>query len=371
MGKKTSFLVWVASLAFSIVCSPAGAQELWPGDVNNNGIVSAVDLLYLGQAYGSMGAPRANPATDWEAQALPAPWSQSFPNGLNYAYADCNGDGLVDDADLDSGIEDNFGRTHGALIPDGYSNGRPGNAPQIHLSPSATLVQPGAEIDISLSLGDEGFPVASFYGIALLFSYDSELLGDDDGFEFEFAAEGESWVTSPKLEYFFHDDDDNPGKAQIAVTRTNQQPQGPGFGEMGKFSIVIEDIIVGLEIDTFQLKVDSVLLIGEGFTTYAAVPDTATIIIARDSALLGSSSGNSQADVKVYPNPASGAFHIQCDAELTELLLADALGRAVPLDIQRAHGPTYKANACGLLPGLYWLIGRAGDGWFRKKIVIL
>ncbi len=371
MGKKTSFLVWVASLAYSIVFIPARAQELWPGDINNNGIVNAVDLLYLGQAYGSMGDPRTDPATDWEAQALPVPWSQSFPNGLNYAYADCNGDGVVDDADLDSGIEDNFGRTHGLILPDGFANGIAGNDPQAFLTPSATVVQPGAEIDINLSLGAQGLPIPSFYGVALLLSYDTELLGGDDAFEFEFSPEGESWIASPKIEYFFHDDDENPGKAQVAITRTNQQAQGGGFGEVGKFSIVIEDIIVGLEVDTFQLRIDSILLIGDGFTTYATAPDTATIIIAKDSALLNTSNSHASAEVKVYPNPASGVFHIQCDSELREILLFDALGRGIPLNLRQIQGPAYRADASGLPSGMYWLIGRAGEGVFRKKIVIL
>lgn len=370
MGRNLFYYFLATGSAICAGLSPASAQEkLWPGDVNNNGVVNVVDLLYLGQAYSIMGPARTNPSTNWEPQDI-IPWAQSFPNGTNYAFADCNGDGAVDDADLDSGIEDNFGETHGNLLSDGFLNGTAGSAPQAGLAPSATIVQPGAQVEISLSLGDQGFPIPSFYGIALLLSYDNELLGGDDAFEFEFEEEGNSWINTPKIEYFFHDDDDDPGKAQVAITRTDRQAQGPGFGQIGKFSIVIEDIIVGLEVDTFKLQVDSVLLIGEDFNTYPAVPGKAIILIARDSALVGASSGHSDSDVKIFPNPASGFFHIQCTAGLAELYLLDALGRTIPLSIHSSGKHTYRADTSGLTPGLYWAVGRTNEGSFRKKISI-
>ncbi|MCB0546087.1 MAG: T9SS type A sorting domain-containing protein [Phaeodactylibacter sp.] len=369
MVKKTFYLFLAAVFVGCNSWNPVVAQPLWPGDVNNNGIVNAVDLVYLGQAFGVAGPPRAGASTEWLAQDVSTLWGQAFPNGVNYAYADCDGNGIIDINDLDSCIEDNFGRTHGALQPDGFSNGSSGSAPPAQLLPSATAVEPGAVVDIGLSLGSQNFPVSSFYGIAILFSYTPEFL-DDDSFEFEFEGEGSGWIQGPKIEYFFHDDDDAPGKAQIAITRTDRQPQGPGFGEVGKFSIVIEDIIVGLEADTFRLQIDSILLVGEAFNTYAVVPDSTAVIITRDSALLGASSQGQEPHVKIYPNPTSGSFFLECPDKASSLHLADALGRAIPLSVRPMNSGFYEVNTSGAPPGLYWLLGRTDKGSFRKKIVI-
>ncbi|MCB0565325.1 MAG: T9SS type A sorting domain-containing protein [Phaeodactylibacter sp.] len=354
-------------LAICSGLSPIVAQPVWPGDVNNNGIVNAVDLLYYGQAFGSMGPPRQEISTEWQAESPPVLWPQSFPNGLNFAYADCDGSGMVDNDDFDEAIDENFDKMHGIQESDGFVNGVVGSAPQIHLTPSATLVEAGAEIDISLSLGDQDFPIPSFYGVAILLSYDAELL-HDDSFEFEF--ENSNWITSPKKE-FFKQPDDAPGKAQISITRLNQQSQGPGFGEVGKFSIVIEDIIVGLEADTFQLWIDSILLVDASLNAYPMASDTATIIIAKDTTLVSNSERPAAAGINLFPNPASDMFYIQCQAPLKELQLFDALGRAFLIDTQNLDEHSYRINAHEVPSGLYWLVGRTTDGSFRKKIVIL
>ena len=369
MVNKTFYLLLATVLAVSIKWSPVAAQQLWPGDINNNGIVNAVDLLYLGQAFGTTGPPRAGASTDWQAQDISTPWSQSFPNGLNYAYADCDGNGIIDDNDLDSGIEDNFELTHGSLQPDGFSNGAIGSAPQALLTPSASAVEPGTEIDISLSLGSQAFPIDNFYGIAILFNYTPEFLSDDS-FDFEFEEEASSWIQEPKIEYFYYNDDDGQGKGQIAITRTGRQTQNPGFGPVGKFSIVIEDIIVGLQADTFRLQIDSILLIDAAFNTYPVAPDTTTILITRDSALLNASLQSKEAYAKIYPNPTPGLFFLECPAGLTGLHLTDALGRTAPMALQPLNGTSFQVDASKAPPGMYWLSGRTNEGLFRKKIVI-
>lgn len=366
MGKKNASII--IALVFSSGLSPAGAQQLWPGDANNNGIVNAVDLLYLGQAFGSDGPERAEITTEWEPQIIPTLWGQSFPNGLNYAYADCNGDGEVDDEDFEDAIDANFWRTHGSPQSDGFANGSPGIAPRIHLSPSATLAEAGMAIEIGLSLGDQNLPISSFYGISLLFSYDPELL-EPGSFDFDFAGFGDSWITFPREQLFRKDE--AAGKAQIAITRLNHQSQGPGFGPLGKFSIVIEDIIVGLEMDTFRLQVDSILLVDALFNTYPIAPDTAAIIIAKDTALVSSPTKTEETSgLIVFPNPASGLFHFQCSEPLTELRLFDALGRTFPVSIQLEKEYSYVANLYNTPPGMYWLIGKTAKGAFKAKIAV-
>lgn len=364
-------LAGIFTLLVLMSAIPLAGQELWPGDVNNNGAVNAVDLLYLGQAFGSAGPARENATTDWQPQSISTPWLQSFPNGLNYAYADCDGNGEVDDEDFEDAIRANFGQVHGPPQSDGYLAGAPGGAPRLQLTPSLGLVEEGAMVDINLSLGDAGMPISDFYGIALVFSFNPELL-EAGFFDFDFEDDDDNWITADgaPAETIFRKDE-AAGRAQLAITRLNQQPLGPGSGSIGNFSIVIEDIIVGLDIDTFRLRIDSVLLVDEFLNAQAVVPDTALVIVAKDKALVGSSEPTEKHPVRLFPNPASGNFYLRSSSPLTELRLFDALGRPFPIQSRPAGQHTCQLDAHQLPPGIYWLAGRAGGRRFREKIVIL
>ncbi len=85
----------ISALLFTIAFQPLSAQEVWPGDANNNGIANAVDALYIGVAYGTEGPERDDATTDWEAQPFEL-WGAAFPDGTNYGYADADGDGEID-----------------------------------------------------------------------------------------------------------------------------------------------------------------------------------------------------------------------------------------------------------------------------------
>lgn len=85
------------------------AVAVWPGDMDNNGIVNSNDLLFYGLAFGNTGTARPNATTLWQPQ--PAVYWDGIVAGVNGVYQDANGDGIVDFADF-TAIEQNFGKTH-------------------------------------------------------------------------------------------------------------------------------------------------------------------------------------------------------------------------------------------------------------------
>lgn len=349
------------------------AQEIWPGDVNNNGIVNAVDLLYWGVAFGSTGPARAGISTNWQGLPLADTWSQSFVDGTNYAYADCDGSGLVDEDDFDEAIEDNFGLTHGPRLPEGYLNGQPGAAPKLRLSPDATLVNFGATVNISLSLDDTDMPLENFYGLAASLSYTADVLAGDDGPDFDFRED--NWIEADNsyVQDFFEELGE-PGMAELAITRTNQQSIPAMPGEIGNFSIVIEDIIVGRNVDTFQLTIDSVLLIDKDLGTIPLVPDTVTIIISDDPNVTATDrKAASSVAISVFPNPVNGNFFLELAGTSGELevMLVDQLGRTFPINTRLLRSGTYLLERPDLAPGIYWLAVRTATGWSGKKIILL
>lgn len=347
------------------------AQVMHPGDANNNGIVNAADVLYLGLAYDAVGPMRVGATTDFTPQPFEL-WPQSFPGGLNYGYADGDGDGEIEDDDIENAILSNFGSTHGVQTPDGYQNASAGSgAPVATLSPSATLVEPGATVDISLSLGNMSQPIENFYGVAFVFSFDGQLL-ESTGPGISYDDLDTPWydVTEDESEDLFVANVLN-NRAELALTRTNQAPVS-GSGEVAQFSIFIEDIIVGLEVDTFTLSIDSILLIDHTFKTTAIVPDAVEIIIAADTNLVHTLSRNraSSLPVRVYPNPAREQLWIESTQPISQLELLDAQGAVIRRKGPITAGQGLRLPLQGLPRGLYLLRGLHEHRSFVRKIVV-
>lgn len=352
------------------------SQDVWPGDVNNNGVVNGVDLLYWGRAFGATGAARSTESTDWSAQTGPTPWAQRFPSGLNYAFADCDGNGKVDDEDFDGAIEDNFGLEHGLLQGDGYLNAAPGNGPKLRMEASATLVEPGMTIDIDLFLDENGQQATNFYGLAMKMSYSTGLLQGNDGPDFDFTES--SWLEAgdDNAQGLFVDNGGN-GKAELAFSRTNQTTVAIGTEAIGQFHVIVEDIIIGLVVDTIVITIDSVLLVDAGLTGVAVVPDTLQIVVAKDTAKYTQQTtrtrtpGQLAQEIAVHPNPVRSSFAISSPYRIGQLWLVDAMGKQWNLPVDGVGGDRQRvALPPGLPPGLYCLRIRTSHGECSKKMIV-
>ncbi len=376
--------LFVITLVFVSCFGSLQGQEVWPGDVNNNGTVNNVDLLYWGIANGTAGFPRDEEGTDWTNYQIDEPWGQTFANGLDYAYADCDGNGFVEEEDVEDAIEENFGLFHSPPTTDGYLNGTVGTNPQLRLQSSENIVGEGATvlIDLDIDLAGQAF---DFYGVALQLSYSTGFIEDDEGPEF--SLESGSWIEGDgsTARSYYHDFEGN-GEASLGITRTNQLTVPVQNGKVGTFSVVIEDIIVGLTIDTFVLQIDSVLFLGNGYSTLAVAPDTVEIIVAKDPNDVpstgggngnGGGSGNqggggkptntnnialenqglgASAAVEVFPNPVhKGPFLVRTDVPIVRSSLVDALGRTLPVDPSMQKQGEYYFDQLSPAPGWYWL----------------
>ena len=78
---------------------------VYPGDANNDGIVNEMDVLPIGVYWGITGEEPRNMPVSWNRQA-----SKSW-DPVGATYADCDGDGTIDQDDLNV-IQTNWGLTH-------------------------------------------------------------------------------------------------------------------------------------------------------------------------------------------------------------------------------------------------------------------
>lgn len=358
MKKQTVLLLF---FSFSILAS-LSAQVLWPGDANNNGVANGADFIYFGLAHGSEGPERPNATGNWTPQPI-APWPQTFSNGINYAFADFDGDGKVANSDQ-SKFEANWGKTHGTVSNDGYGAGISGASTRVKLFPGATQVAPGASLNIEVRVGDPAHPVTGLYGVAFKMRYSQDMV-NNGGSDIEFNDLGGSWFDAGGASRKFFQKNETLGRAETGLTRINQIPVS-GQGAVGSFSIIIEDIIVGRLIDTLEIVIDSLIVFDANGTPSGAEGDTIRVIVVDPSVAVATTEPET-GSCRVSPNPVSGPFlFIETTSPLQEVVLTDVSGRM--LFFLRAAAPSLHSivEKPEVPPGIYLLKVRSAEQvWYR------
>lgn len=352
---------------------------MWPGDVNNNGVVNGADLLYLGIAYDSEGPERPVPGDDWLPYPVAPDWTNNFPNGINYSFADLDNDGRVKNSDA-SKLKDHLWLQHGSLQADGYGPGAGSGPYKFKLTPSAGSVGPGATINIDVSLVNvnPAEPVSNFYGVAFKTNFTGRLVENDAPVdEFRYNEPVSGWIAADYDEETrsVFKTDVSANRAEYAVTRTTPGTFASGSGTIGSFAIIIEDIIVGQVIDTFRLTIDSVLLFtGNGPTAAVSVSplqtDGAEVLIIPPGVSLSKVPGIDLPSLKISPNPANDAFTVSTAATVEHWTMHDARGLPVPFGIQSSGTHRYRINTQTLPPGAYVLSGRCREGLLRTCVIL-
>ena len=99
-----SLFKWISDSTLSCVRSPAciGRDCVWPGDFYHNGIADHYDILYWGVMKDSLGHKR-NGRINWDGHSAD-PWTLTLPGDLNAKHGDGNGNGIVNEEDIDRNI---------------------------------------------------------------------------------------------------------------------------------------------------------------------------------------------------------------------------------------------------------------------------
>ncbi len=333
-------------------------QTLWPGDVNNNGIVNGVDILYIGQVWHLEGPVRANQNTSWQGTNY-TPWEGAFANGANHALADCNGNGEVDEDDIEQAVLPNWGLTHGDITDDIYNNGVEGEDIVMRLEPVDELVYGGDAVEIVLELGTETNPVSDFNGISMKLNFDAEFIADV--VDFDFVLDENTWLDdnpTDSLKVYLEKNIDT-GEADLTIIkRRNIFQTSAGFGKVGTFYIIVEDIVVGDALDTFNIKVENVLMVDDGFNSSPVVTDESGVAVAGPEFLVSNKDMTSDLakDIKISPNPANDYLSIQVPdyADIETISLMNIVGQEFQLSNYK-RGGHFTINLEAYPAGIYYL----------------
>lgn len=362
-AKNAVFIVILLLVSSQILKGQGGMNPdslVWPGDANNSGLVNHVDLLYLGAAFGIEGGSRNVQTLQWGGEEVPQNWGAGFGNGISYAFADCNGDGVVDEADVQA-IEVNYGLEHDSIFMDSFAMNPIAQDLDMSLQGSGNIIgNPGAVYTIPLVLGSQNQPIQDFYGIAFTVEIDPEYV---DMNQLSFVIEQSSWV-DPNNEGLLQikRKDFNQNTYEVAFTRKTMTNVS-GDGIVGLFSIIIEGDVPDYADDTEILTIRDVHIIDKDLNQNYMIGDTPLLMDFTNS------TKNLPSDsFRIYPNPVgNGICHIEGldNYPSAELRLYDVVGREIR--IERIEN----GIAVGKFPtGVYFLNINTPQGQLTEKLFI-
>jgi len=364
MNRLLFVFIWVALGADTLKCQ---LLQVYPGDVNANGVVNNVDFLYLGLAYNFIGperdvAPGANPLAFTPQSATP--WQYEFFNGTNFAHADCNGDGIVNYYYDAFPLYVNYGQTRpDTVVADVFPAGLQGVDPPLQFDHSAlpAFVNGGQQLSLPILLGDAQHPVEDLYGIAFSVFVDPEYV-DADNVDFNFTEL--SWANPDNDRITLYKKVSNE-RVDVAWVRTDHN-QRNGFGRIGTADIIIIIDVIGVQQD-FVMRIDSVKMIDKFGNQTAVAGDSVVLHMNPDDELTGTEAPPA-ANLRIQPNPVSHELSVASSETIGQLTLVNTLGQVV---WQEQSGNTsVQMNLPTLPSGIYLLEIRTDKGSYIHKIKI-
>lgn len=295
MTVRTTLTKWVPALVvflltMSLTLGTSAQALLWPGDINNNGQVSKVDILYWAVARGDNGPKRDNTGTNWDSYDSASDWDEDFLNGLNYSQGDADGRGKIANGDRNA-IRDNYMLTHGTVTPDAFMTGNPSTDPSLLLVAQNPSVYPGETVTFDIFLGDAQFPVDHFFGIVFTINFESDYIAENtnnpwnpDVADVDLLSNtwlnGSGSSSSRRYQYLREEE----GALDVAFLR-DDLGQNSGHGQVAEFSIVIEDIVFLNDVNTC-FTIDEIKLIDDNMVEYPVASSTECITVMSNSQAL-------------------------------------------------------------------------------------
>lgn len=319
---------------------------VWPGDVGDDGEVNQLDFWAVGLGFGSDGPQRPNATIEWIGQPM-VDWGETitFIYEIDLKYADCNGDGAVNETDYEA-IEQNWGLTHN-LQANNY-NFPTSNHPFFLGTPQ---VNQAGWLEIPLQLGTAEQPLKKFYGLS--FEINLGTSGLDHFIEWE-----ESWIGLPNTDYNYLYKK-TAGKHSYMLVRNDQLGRA-GYGPIAK-------LVIPNYTDAFDISITQIQLLQIDQNIYNLESVNSQVDMLSTSA--NTVSVNNK-NIKVYPNPASHFVWVDWSETLAvasyQLLNVQGqilVGGAI-------QGSPFRINTTTLEPGVYFLQLQGTKGRHTIKLLI-
>ncbi|MEX2589997.1 MAG: T9SS type A sorting domain-containing protein [Chitinophagales bacterium] len=344
---------------------------VWPGDANSDFIADNKDVLYIGLAYGFSGPARTiDTATNWAPKISSTLWLDinsdplDFATGVNYKHADCDGDGIVNEADLRP-LDRNYNQTHNKSRPPACTNI---NDVPLYFEILYDSIEVGAAVEISIRLGTNNITANEAYGIAYTLHYDRHLV-DSSSVEIDYDNTG--FKKNPNdtiihLNKYF----DQQAEIETAVSRTNQEGKTLSGQAIGHVFFVMEDNLVQKNStisEYLHLSFSDVYLIDSAENQIPVCAFSDSVLVYQKVAGTGAHINSN--DWKIYPNPANDVLNIEVEEdEISSLNVFNLSGQNV-LTVPQLNSGKTRLSLESLPNGLYFIEIRVGDTYGFKKFI--
>ncbi|MFN8277016.1 MAG: hypothetical protein U0T84_06010 [Chitinophagales bacterium] len=335
-------------------------QLVYPGDANNDRRADQSDLLHIGLGYGATGPVRSGASIAWVGQQA-TDWTDTFQGGLNYKFADCNGNGTINAADTLAVVQ-NFGLYHQKT--DGGNDPWRAGAPVLNVRFSKNVVVAGDTLITTISLGDATTPVAALYGLSFQFHFDP-LVVDTGKLQFSFVS---SWLGTPQNSIHLSRTFAGTGVVKAAITGIDHTSRG-GNGTIAEFrSIIITDNINGKNLAYWNNKsfiTDVVAVDGQGKSVALNAGADSNQVEYTPNGILTVQ----EVQLRAVPNPAKGVVNLYSSEPMEAVRLVDIAGREVVF--MPVGGPTQLALPLGqVTEGVYWLQVQTAVGSRQLRLMV-
>jgi len=351
-----------ASTLVITITPPSTLVKVWPGDCNNDLVVSGADLLPIGQYYGQSIPSQNNPGSQWQAYQRNK-WLADN-NTPKRIYADANGDGTINGTDvLPIGLH--YGKTHSASGSVPIILSKSNSAKETTLA-NATLkldgpddpVKNNTNFTMQVIIG-ESVEVTDLYGIAFKIKSNSTSCSYIDN-----SAKEGSFLGSNPLK-FFQKVDNQTVDAAISKMAT---PGSNGHGIIATFDFTSSiDQTVQFSLYDFTAT-DS-----QGNAILLDASGTSVLVDVKKEIELPENYSLSQN----YPNPfnPSTSISYQIPNEgFVSLKVYDVIGNEIITLVNEEKTPgTYEVffDGSDLPSGIYFYCIKAGEFVQTKKLVLL
>lgn len=331
--------------------------SVWPGDTNVDGKVNNLDLLPIGLRFGNEGPPRSEEDGAFESMDA-QDWMTDF-NGLNDKFSDCNGDGTIDNIDVDV-INTNYNQTHSDDLAY-FAPILPVNMLQPEIDFIGDTVEQGSEVTLIINIGDFLTPV-DIYGLAFTLNYDTALI-QQNSVDVVYDNSPLNVNNSIVIEKDFYDD----SKIDFAISRIDQI-NSTSTGTVAAVTLIIEEnlngkvfiekeVVVTISEIYFTLNSGEVYQLGDASASIIATSDIIDSVIEFDNE-----------NISLAPNPVKDNLLISTNDLPIELIqIYDISGQLIQT-LESINNNRQVLDMSDFKNGNYYLLIKSAEKWHSKRI---
>ena len=346
----------LANKTSNLYYNKASADLVFPGDANHDGVVNLLDIFSIGLKYTYNTTARFTQGNQWIGQH--AFNTGIIRQGADIKHADCNGDGQINEVDIDA-IKENYTFTHNSNKS--TSAGSSDCDYPLAISQSSTAKE-GTDFQINIKLGEILDTVTDVYAVNFTLNYNNTFVVPNtmhtEALDSWFGIDGGNFIRADVDNY-------TNGEMEITISGTNLMNRSGG-GDIITAAWTMEDHVVpSMDISSdmiFNISDITIINFNED-TLDACAIDTFITVFHKDAVAISTIDNQL---IEIYPNPATTIINIISEATIEKIELISTSGKLV---VSKSFN-SESIDVSKLNKGVYFLKLYSNGFSYLEKLII-